>query len=240
MKAMLLAAGLGTRLKPFTDHHPKALAQVHGKSLLQWNIEYLQKFGIRDIVINVHHFAQQIIDVLEQHNGWGSNFEISDESEAVLETGGGLLYAKPFLEGTSDFLLMNVDMLTNTHLGNLLAAHKASLCLATLAVQQRTSSRQLLFNKEKMLCGWQHTETGQLRPEGLFIDGLSALAFSGIQVLKSDIFSHIRFSGKFSLIDLYLDICERHSIAAWEHTGDLLIDVGKPESLARAATLFAN
>jgi NDP-sugar pyrophosphorylase family protein len=116
MKAMILAAGLGTRLKPWTDHHPKALAVVNGKSLLQRNVEYLQSHGIRDVVINVHHFANQIQDAIAQNNGWGSNIVISDESNEVLETGGGLWKAQHLLAGTDDFVVMNVDMLTNLDL----------------------------------------------------------------------------------------------------------------------------
>ena len=113
MKAMIFAAGLGTRFKPWTDHHPKALALVNGKSLLQRNVEYLQQYGITDVVVNVHHFADQIIDAVETNHGWGSNVLISDERDEVLETGGGLLKARPLLDGDEPFVTINVDILTN-------------------------------------------------------------------------------------------------------------------------------
>src|SRR5690606_25044633 len=160
MKAMLFAAGLGTRLKPFTDHHPKALARVHGKTLLQWNIEYLQRFGIGEVVVNVHHFAGQIEQELHAHRGFGSKVHISDERDAVLETGGGLKKAQPFLEREEYFLVMNADVLTNLDLHRLMKAHHPEN-IATLAVMQRASSRHLLFDEEMTLCGWRNNTTGE-------------------------------------------------------------------------------
>jgi len=124
MRAMILAAGLGTRLKPFTDFHPKALAMVNGKSLLQRNIEYLQAFGINELVVNVHHFADQIMEAVERNKGWGSQVFISDESSEVLETGGGLLFAKSFFEKEETWLVINADILTNLDIDKLIAADK--------------------------------------------------------------------------------------------------------------------
>ena len=153
MRAMILAAGLGTRLKPFTDFHPKALAQVNGKSLLQRNIEYLQSFGIKEVVVNVHHFAQQIIEAVKINAGWGSQVFISDETAEVLETGGGVLFAKDFFETEENFLVMNADILTNLDIDKLIAADKVLSegdhnYIATLAVTNRASSRNLLFTAE--------------------------------------------------------------------------------------------
>src|SRR6476659_8763062 len=122
MKGMILAAGLGSRLKPWTDKHPKALAVINGKSLLQRNVEYLQQYGIREVVINVHHFADQVIAAIKASNGWGSNITISNESDQVLETGGGLLKAKSML-GIETFLTINADILTNTNLDTMLLFH---------------------------------------------------------------------------------------------------------------------
>src|ERR1700754_1401610 len=139
-KAMIFAAGLGTRFKPWTDTHPKALALVNGKSLLQRNIEYLQGYGIRDVVVNVHHFADQIVEALTVNKGWGSRFTISDETDSVLETGGGLKKARPFLE-EAPFVLMNVDILTDMHLSDMIADHFQFGPLATLAVTNRVTSR---------------------------------------------------------------------------------------------------
>lgn len=237
MKALLLSAGLGTRLKPFTDQHPKALAPVHGRSLLEWNIRNLQRFGIFDIVVNVHHFASQITDVLHKENGYGSRFEISDESDAVLETGGGLKKAAPFFNLEQNLLVMNVDMLTNADIGNMISRHEQSGRLATLAVQQRASSRYFLFDENMRLRGWENTQTGARKPS-TDTGNLNPFAFSGIQVLSTAIFTKIVREGKFSLVDVYLDLCTAENITGLDHTGDLLLDVGKPDSIARAETLF--
>ena len=145
MKAMILAAGLGTRLKPFTEQHPKALAVINGKSLLQRNIEYLTSFGVTDIIVNVHHFPDQITNAIKNNNGFESNVSISDERDEVLETGGGLMKARKFLEGSEPFVLMNVDILTDMDLGKMAEQHIASKALATLAVTNRKTNRYFLF-----------------------------------------------------------------------------------------------
>lgn len=241
MKALLLSAGLGTRLKPFTDHHPKALAPVNGRSLLEWNIRNLQRFGITDIVVNVHHFAGQITDLLQQEKGFGSSIEISDESDVVLETGGGLKKAAPFFAAEEDFLVMNVDILTNADIGKMIAFHRAGTSLATLAVQQRTSSRYFLFDENMALQGWENVQTGEEKiPSGSRDATWKPYAFSGIQVLNRDIFNRIQQEGKFSLVDVYLDLCASGQVTGWDHTGDLLLDVGKPESIGKAEALFAD
>lgn len=240
MKALLLSAGLGTRLKPFTDKHPKALAPVHGRSLLEWNIRNLQRFGIYDVVVNVHHFAGQIIDVLDRENGFGSRIEISDEQDTVLETGGGLKKAAVFLEQDAHFLVMNVDMLTNADLNKIIQQHESSGALATLAIQQRTSSRYFLFDEHTMLKGWENVQSGaQIIPGRSGAGSLRPYAFSGIQVISSAVFPKISQEGKFSLVDLYLSLCEHEMLAGWDHTGDLLLDVGKPDSIQKAEELFA-
>ena len=238
MKALLLSAGLGTRLKPFTDKHPKALAPVHGRSLLEWNIRNLQRYGIYDIVVNVHHFAEQIIEALHEGNGYGSRYEISDEREAVLETGGGLKKAAPFFSGDRHLLVMNVDMLTNADISKMISFHEKSNCLATLAVQQRPSSRYFLFDENMNLKGWENTLTLERRPP-MLTGNLKQFAFSGIQVLNTSIFAKIKREGKFSLVDVYLDLCSTETITGLDHTGDLLLDVGKPDSIAKAEALFS-
>ncbi|HEY4290115.1 MAG TPA: nucleotidyltransferase family protein [Puia sp.] len=247
-KAMILAAGLGTRFKPWTDEHPKALAPVNGKSLLQRNIEYLQAFGIRDVVVNVHHFADQIMEALTVNKGWGSRFTISDETDSVLETGGGLKKARFFLE-EDVFVLMNVDILTDMDLSVMIEDHFRSgdrpgtgsgaglSPLATLAVTDRTTSRYFLFNGKDELCGWRNVTTGQermARPGG----GLTQKAFSGIHVIDPAIFPLIERTGKFSMVDLYLDLAVKHTIRGFDHSQSRLIDVGKPESAEQAAKLF--
>ena len=240
MRAMIFAAGLGTRLKPFTNHHPKALAMVNGKSLLERNILYLQNHGIFEVIVNVHHFADQIIEAISINNGWDSNIIISDETEAVLETGGGLIKAKPYLEDESSFVVMNADILTNMSLSSMITMHQKNKPLATLAVSDRQSSRCLLFDDKNRMVGWRNKITGDQK--GMFHDNaevkIKEKAFSGIHIINSDIFKKNRFEGKFSMIDLYLDLCSTNSIQSYDHTGSLFIDVGKPESIVLAEKLF--
>lgn len=236
---MLFAAGLGTRLKPFTNNHPKAFAMVNGKSLLQRNIQYLQQFGITNVVVNVHHFANQIIEAVQQNNGWGSNIIISDEQDEVLETGGGLAKAKPHLLATENFVVMNVDILTNVNLNTIILQHQQTNALATLAVSQRETSRYFLFDEHLQLCGWQNKNTGEIKPSTLNdISQLTPFAFSGLHVINSNIFNHITQQGKFSMVDVYLSLMQQHQVIGYNHTGSLLIDVGKPESIIKAEKFF--
>ena len=237
MKAMLFAAGLGTRLKPFTDNAPKALAEVNNKTLLEHNIRYLQRYGIDDIVVNVHHFAGMIEDVLAQNHGFGSFVDISDEREEVLETGGGLKKAAPLFAGEEDIVVMNVDVLTTLNLEALIASHKESGALATLAVMKRESSRHLLFDNDMQLCGWTSNKTGEIKT-ARDLTYAQPYAFSGIQVISSQLFNHIPFDGKFSMIDVYLHFAKNDAIKGYDHSGNVFIDVGKPESLQQAAYLF--
>lgn len=234
---MLFAAGLGTRLKPFTDNHPKALAPVNGKTLLEHNILYLQKFGIKEVVVNVHHFAEQIEMVIIENNGFGSRIHISDERNEVLETGGGLLKAAHFFKD-EDFVVMNVDMLTNFDLNTIIEAQQASKALATLAVMKRDSSRQLLFDETMLLCGWRNNNNGETKT-ARNIDNTTEFAFSGIQIVNTNFFKLIEQKGKFSIIDSYLQLAKNRSIKGFDHSGDLILDVGKPESLLRAEQLFS-
>ncbi len=233
---MLFAAGLGTRLKPFTDSHPKALAMVNGKTLLQHNIEYLQKYGITDVVINVHHFADQIEETIKNNKGWGSMITISDERDVVLETGGGLKHASGYFKWGEPFLVMNVDVLTSLNLGEMIEFHLDKEAIATLAIMDRPSSRKLLFNDKLQLCGWKNTETEE---EKISRNDktMKPYAFSGIQILSPSILS-MPFTGKFSIIDVYLHFTKIDIIMGYDHTGDTFIDVGKPESIEKAESLF--
>jgi N-acetyl-alpha-D-muramate 1-phosphate uridylyltransferase len=235
--AMLLAAGLGTRLKPFTNEHPKALAVVNGKTLLQRNIEYLQQFGIREVLVNVHHFADQIIAIVEQHQGWGSNITISDETAAALETGGGLKKAGWYFKEQPLFLLMNTDILTDLNLHALIQQQLNSNALATLATSTRNSSRYFLFNSSSRLCGWRNVKTGEEKIKVAAPD-LEQKAFSGIHVISNRIFDHMQQQGKFSMVDVYLDLCTEHFIQSFDHSESRFIDVGKPESIEKAERLF--
>lgn len=235
MRAMILAAGLGSRLKPWTDHHPKALALVNGKSLLQRNIEYLQTFGIKQVIVNVHHYANQILEAIDCNEGWGSIISVSDETDVVLETGGGLMNAHWFFD--DDFVLMNVDILTDLDITAMHDYHKRHQPLATLAVTNRPSSRFFLFDEKNLLCGWRNVSTGEEKlstRQPVF----TQKAFSGIHIINPAIFKHITQRGKFSMVDVYLELAKLHPIAAFDHSGSRFIDVGKPESVAQAEGIF--
>ncbi|MDB5198943.1 MAG: nucleotidyltransferase family protein [Chitinophagaceae bacterium] len=238
MKAMILAAGLGTRLKPFTNEHPKALAIINGKSLLQRNIEYLAAFGVTDIIVNVHHFPDQITDLIKSNKGFGSNITISDEHDQVLETGGGLMKARAFFENGEPFVLMNVDILTDMNISKMAEQHTSSKALATLAVTNRKTSRYFLFDDIEILCGWRNIKTGEQKvskeaPE------LFQKAFSGIHIISPEIFSLIKITGKFSMVDVYLELCKTHTIMGFDHSTSKFIDVGTPENIVIAEEIFS-
>jgi N-acetyl-alpha-D-muramate 1-phosphate uridylyltransferase len=241
MTGMIFSAGLGTRFKPWTDKHPKALAMVNGKTLLEWNIRYLQKFGIRDVIVNVHHFSQQVIDAIESNHGWGSRVLISDESEELLETGGGLLKAKTLFPENQPFITCNVDILTELDINKLVAFGKQQHALCCFAVTSRQTSRYLLFDENSRLCGWRNTLTGKEK----IVRGSDVLiqkAYSCVVLFDYSIFSLMEkagFKGKFSLIDVYLALAAEHTILGYDHTGDRLVDVGKPEAVAEAEKLFS-
>ena len=237
MKAMIFAAGLGTRFKPWTDKHPKALALVNGKSLLQRNIEYLQQYNIKDVVINVHHFAGQIIEAVEKNNGWGSNIMISDETDEVLETGGGLLKAKDMLAGNEPFITLNADFLTNLNINDLLTFHTQKKALVSFGITNRKTSRNFLFDEDSRLCGWRNNNTGEERIS-IAKPNLNAMAYSCVVVFEPTIFELIPQRGKFSLVDTYLSLAASNPIYGYDHTGDKLVDVGKPESVVLAEELF--
>jgi NDP-sugar pyrophosphorylase family protein len=234
---MLLAAGLGTRFKPWTDKHPKALAVVNGKTLLQRNIEYLQQYEITDVVVNVHHFPEQIIDLIEKNNGWGSTITISDESDELLDTGGGLLKAKHLLFRET-ILTLNVDILTEINIKHFLAHHQRENALITVAVSERNTSRYLLFNKYNRLVGWRNKSTDETR---IVIEAKEIFekAYSGMAIFQPEALDLITLRGKFSLIDAYLQLAPQNKIAGYDHTGERLVDVGKPESVKTAEEMFA-
>lgn len=236
MKAMIFAAGFGTRLKPFTLKHPKALCPVNGVPLLERNILYLKSFGITDLVINVHYFADQITSFLAKNNQFGCNIQISDETDAILETGGGLLKARPFLEDAT-FVVMNVDILTDLKLDQMILTHKESKALVTLAVSDRESSRKLLFNDDHLLSGWKNlssNETRITREEKSYKE----MAFSGVHLIDPKLFNLLEEQGKFSIIQPYLNLSKTNKIVSFNHSGGILIDVGRPESVSKAEQYF--
>jgi N-acetyl-alpha-D-muramate 1-phosphate uridylyltransferase len=240
MQAMIFSAGLGTRFKPWTDNHPKALAMVNGKSLLQRNIEYLQQHGIKDVIINVHHFADQIDQAIVENDGWNCNILVSDERDELLDTGGGLLNARELFNPGERFLTCNVDILTNLDISKLLVFHKDNNALISFGVTGRKTSRNLLFDGDDRLCGWRNTTTGEEKisiPQNNFIEK----AYSCVAVFEYDVFRLLEennFTGKFSLIDVYLKLAPDHLILGYDHSGDRLVDVGKPASVPVAESLF--
>jgi len=238
MKAMILAAGLGTRLKPFTDMHPKALAVVNNKTILQRNIEYLASFGITEVIVNVHHFADQIMNVINESKGFGSEISFSNETNEVLETGGGIKKASWFFENEDEpFVAMNVDILTDLDLSKMILQHQQMNPLATLAVSSRETSRYFLFDEANILCGWRNVKTGEEKiPRNA--EKYFEKAFSGIHIISPRIFPLMKMEGKFSMVDIYLDLCKTNTIAAFDHTDSKFMDVGKPESIAKAEEMF--
>ena len=239
MNAMIFAAGLGTRLKPFTDSHPKALLPLAGKTLLQWQIEQLHAAGITDIVVNVHHYAEQIIDYLQRQD-FGCRIRISDERAALLDTGGGLRKAMHEAAADTDdtpWLVCNVDILSNIRLPQFIQSHRSD-DLATLVVSQRQTQRYLLFDADQHLKGWTNIATGELRPQTLPSETAAQyalLAFSGMQIVSPRLLPYMdevakEKGDKFSLIDLYLFICEHHPeevLRAYIPADYRMMDVGK-------------
>lgn len=235
-KALIFAAGKGTRLKPFTDNHPKALALVNNVPLLERNIKFLQNYGINDFVINVHHFGEQIIEFLQEKENFGAKIEISDEKNELLETGGGLVFAKKYLENEENFLIMNADILTDLNITEFVKFHLSHQNVATLAVSDRVSSRKLMFNEDMILKGWVNKTTGETKLSE-FNKNFKELAFSGIHCVNSSIFDKIKRTGKFSIMEEYLDLMFENHIQGFQHNAKL-IDVGRPESVVEAEKYF--
>ena len=236
-QAMIFAAGLGTRFKPWTDKHPKALAVVNNKTLLERNIAYLQGYGIRDVIVNVHHFPDQLEQAIEENQGWGSNIIISDERNELLDTGGGLLKAKNLFAREERFITCNADILTDLDVSKLIAHHQKNKALISFGVTRRKTSRSLLFDEHDLLCGWRNTQTGEER----IVRGNDVLvpkAYSCVAVFEYDVLDLIPFTGKFSLIDVYLHLAADHKVMGFDHTGDRWVDVGRTESVITAEQLF--
>jgi NDP-sugar pyrophosphorylase family protein len=239
MKAMILAAGLGTRLHPLTDDRPKALVTVAGRTLLEIALARLRSFGVGEVIVNAHHFAEMIADYLKANDNFGMRIEVSREEE-LLDTGGGLKQAAHFfLEDGGNtqepFILHNVDVLSNIDLASMVRFHTERNALATLAVQQRETSRYLLFDEQGQLCGRRAGQDGEVewaRPAAK----TEALAFSGIHVLSPQIFAKMEEKGAFSIIPAYLRLAARgEKVLAFRADGCYWRDLGRPESIAQAA-----
>lgn len=230
---MIFAAGLGTRLKPLTDSIPKALVPVGGKPLLELTINKLKNSGFDEIIINVHHFPEQIIQFLKQNNNFGIRIEISDESDLLLDTGGGIRNAQRFFDDGKPFLVHNVDILSNIDLKLLYHQHLRTNSLATLAVSNRATFRYLLFNDDLQLNGWINEKTGETKPAGLRkIEFYNKLAFAGIQILSTNVFDLMQDLGdKFPIMDFYLSKMQNNIISGFIPEDFKMLDVGKLEVL---------
>jgi len=238
MKAMILAAGLGTRLRPLTDDRPKALVEINGRTLLEITLSRLRSFGVSEVIINVHHLADKVVDYLQKNDNFGMRIEISRE-EALLDTGGGLKKAAWFFKDSGShsgeeapFILHNVDVLTTIDLGRLLQFHAENHALATLAVQARKTSRYLLFDEKLHLCG---RRAGDGEPELVPASQSKALAFSGIQIVSPRLLSLMNEDGAFSIITTYLRLAAQgEKILAFRADEYYWRDLGKPENIAQA------
>jgi NDP-sugar pyrophosphorylase family protein len=234
---MVLAAGLGTRLRPLTDDRPKALVTVAGRTLLEIVLERLHGFGVREVVVNAHHFAEKIVAYLAAHGNFGMRIEVSRE-ETLLDTGGGLKKAAAFFlagDGAGrdePFFLHKVDLISSIDLGAMAEAHRERGALATLAVASREASRMLLFDEDLMLCGRRMKGDVEMVRD---LTGPQALAFAGVHVVSPRIFGQMREAGAFSIIDAYLRLAgEGERVMAFRADGAYWRDLGRPESLAAA------
>lgn len=239
MEAMIFAAGLGTRLLGETNDKPKALVDVGGKSLLQRAIEKISASRVSKIVVNVHHFAPQVIDFIESKN-WEVPVFVSDESDQLLETGGGLKKAGPMFSGKEPILIYNVDIISNLDLNQLEAAHLASDNLVTLVVRKRESQRYFKFDAEMQLAGWINKKSGETkisRPD-VFNDA-KELAFSGIHIVQPEILNYMPEEERFSIVNVYLELAKKQKIKGYFDTSELWMDVGKPAELEAARRLFS-
>lgn len=238
MVGVIFCAGLGTRLKPLTDTIPKALVPLAGKPLLQWQVEKLRDAGITDIIVNVHHFPDMIIDVVRANEGWGSNILISDERNQLLETGGGLkkIINEQLKIFNNPILACNVDILSNIDLRALISAYERT-GVSQLVVSDRQTQRYLCFDEQNHLCGWTNIATGELKGR----DGCH-LAFSGMQILNTGILSLLKEmkEDKFSLIDFYLRYMQHMSLHAFVPTNYRMMDVGKIDQIEEAERFAEN
>lgn len=233
MKAMILAAGMGTRLQPLTEHTPKALIEVGGHTMLDISLAFLRKHGINDIIINVFHLAEKLKKYAKLKEKEGFNIDISNETGELLDTGGGLKKASWFFEGEEDFVLLAVDVLTDLDLNAMILNHQKNRALATLAVKERNTSRNLLFDSSDMLAGWKNNQTGEIKNvQGKLPQ--KALGFSGIHVINTKLFELIDHNNPFSITNFYLEQAHNQKIIAFEHSDGIWLEFGRIENITDA------
>lgn len=235
MEAFILAAGLGTRLRPLTNDRPKALVEIDGRTLLEINIDRIVKAGARRIIINIHHFADKMVDFITSRD-WGTEVIISDESGLLLDTGGGLKNAQSFFSMKEPILIHNVDILHHLDLSEIISQHTDSMNIATLIVSQRSTSRYLLFNQDNLLTGWHNKKTDQTLWVTTAENQYRELAFSGLAVIQPELLNLLPEAQQpYPIVPEYLKIARNHRISIFEHPADQWMDVGKPETLAQAS-----
>lgn len=238
MKALIFAAGLGTRLKPITDSLPKALLQIGGIPLLEHIIAKLLINGFNEIVINVHHHAHMIRNFLKEKNNFNIRIDISDESDMLLDTGGGLRKVSWFFSDNKPFLVHNVDVISDIDLGNLYCSHTQSNALATIAVRNRATQRYFLFDGNMNLCGWENRTRNERIISRTSSSELNPLAFSGIHVISPGIFEFMEENKKYSMTDVYLKLSTYHCIKGYPHNNGYWMDLGKPQNIDAAEDLL--
>jgi len=235
IRGMILAAGMGTRLDPYTRHQPKALLRVGRYTLLEQAVKKLISHGITRIVVNVHHHAQQVREYIDREGGFGVDMEISGEEDRLLDTGGGIFHAASFLSRAQHCVVYNVDVVSNIDLDRMIEKHRASGALVTLAVRERKSSRYLLFDENGRLRAWKDDGTGEIKGNDTRNRRLVPLAFSGIHVLSTEIFNlYTADEPSFPIIPVYLELAQTHPVLAYPHNGDVWMDVGKPSRIEEA------
>ncbi len=241
MRAMIFAAGLGTRLRPLTDSIPKALVQVDGKSLLERCINKLKQHGFDEIIINTHHFSEQIKAFLQRNDNFDVDIIISDESEKLLNTGGGVKNIRKLIDRDEPILIHNVDIISNINLSKLYQEHISDVDrLGSLVVSERDTFRYLLFDENNELKGWVNEQTKETKPfEKMDVDRYRKLAFSGIQVVSPQVFELMEgYEDVFSIIDFYLQSSINHRIVAYEPESLKMMDIGKIETISEAESFL--
>ncbi len=233
MKAMIFAAGKGTRLQPLTNNTPKALIKFNGIPLLELVIKKLISSGVTEIIINVHYLANQILDFLKIKNNFGIRIEISDETEELLDTGGGLKKASWFFDDNKPFILYNVDVISDINIEEMISFHIKNKALVTLAVRLRTSSRYFLFNDKQELSGWENVKTRE-RIISRSSENYTSMAFSGIHIINPSIFAALMQESEFSIVKNYLELSKNNLIKAYVHNDNYWFDIGDKEKLSIA------
>jgi len=234
MKAIILAAGLGSRLKSITKRMPKALVEVNGKTMLEHTIITLKEQGIVDFLINIHHFGQDIIDFVKHNNNFGVNISISDERGKLLDTGGAILKAHDFITGIEPVLVHNVDIVSSVSITDLYNFHTKSNSIATLCVRERESGRGLLFNTNMQLVGWTNTEKNLFRWVDNHLPDYKLFAFSGVYIISPNFTSKIKLTGSFSIIDAWLNMAKNDAISGYIDTSKIWHDLGTFEKIRNA------